>query len=157
MTDQLKLTSPAFNDGEDIPAKYTSDGENINPSLKISGVDEAAKSLVLIIDDPDAATDPDGPGKTFDHWVVFNIPTEITEIDENSFPKSATIGLNGINRNSYIGPAPPNGKHRYFFKLYELSDHLELAENSSKADVETAMAGKILSQTQLLGLYQRPV
>lgn len=118
----LTISSPVFGNNEYIPAKYTSDGDNINPPLEIGGVGEEAKSLAIIIDDPDAATDPDGPGKTFDHWVLFNIPPTTTTIAENSIPNGSIQGQNGMGKPSYIGPAPPNGTHKYYFRLYELSD-----------------------------------
>ncbi len=151
----LNITSTAFSNGERIPPRYSFDGDNINPPLQLSGVNPKAKSLVLVVDDPDAATDPDGPGKTFDHWVVFNIKPTITEVKENSQPDGSIVAKNGMGISSYIGPAPPNGEHRYFFKLYELLDTLDLNEQATKTDLEKAMEGKVLSSAQLMGIYQR--
>jgi Raf kinase inhibitor-like YbhB/YbcL family protein len=155
MNEQLQITSPAFKNGESIPSKYTADGQDINPPLAISGVSMDAKSLVLIMDDPDAATDPKGPGKTFDHWVLFNIEPTVTKIDENSVPAGAIQGENGMGESAYIGPAPPTGTHTYFFRLYELSDRLNLDQTATKEDVLTALKPLLLNQAELVGTYQR--
>ena len=133
---ELILTSPAFGNMEKIPVKYTCDGQKINPPLKISGVDDNAKSLVLIMDDPDA------PGGTFDHWLKFNISPSLTEIKEGIDPK-------------YIAPCPPDREHRYFFKLYSLDAMLDLKEGATKSQIESAMSSHILQQTALIGLYER--
>lgn len=151
----LRLTSPAFANEDDIPKKYTADGEDINPPLRINGQPEGAVSLVLIVDDPDAATDPKGPGKTFDHWVVFNIPAAINDIAENSLPDAATQGKNGYGKNQYAGPNPPTGSHRYFFRLYVLSAELDLDEDASKSDVLEVAEPLSLEQTELVGTYQK--
>ena len=155
MDEEIKLESPAFSYGGGIPEKYTSDGEDINPPLRISGVSEQAKSLVLIMDDPDAATDPDGPGKTFDHWIIFNIDPDTTYIDEGSVPAEAIQGRNGMGQSKYIGPAPPNGVHRYFFYLYELSDRLNLDESATKDELLKAIEPLIIAKTELIGKYQK--
>lgn len=155
MNDSLRLTSPAFKSGEAIPPRFTSDGDNISPPLMIDGVSDQAKSLALIVDDPDAATDPDGPGQTFDHWVVFNIPPTTTEIPEDSVPAGAVVGQNGMGSSQHVGPAPPNGTHRYYFKLYELSSPLDLDETATKEEVEAAMEGQVIGRTELVGTYQR--
>ncbi len=155
MDNNLTISSPQFSEGAFIPEKYTADGANINPPLAISGVSDRAVSLVLIVDDPDAATDPDGPGKTYDHWVVFNIPPSIKQINEDSAPEGSVIGKNGSGQNRYYGPAPPNGTHRYFFKLYGLSAKLNLDSNASKQDVENAMEGKVIQRAQLMAEYSR--
>lgn len=153
---ELSLSSPAFGHEADIPSKYTSDDENISPPLSIEGVGEEAKSLVLIVDDPDAATDPDGPGKTFDHWVLFNIPPNIRDISEGTTPEGAIIGRNGMGESKYIGPAPPNGTHRYYFHLYELSDTLDnLDEEATKDEVIDAIKHRTLRKTTLIGTYKR--
>ena len=107
------------------------------------------------MDDPDAATDPDGPGKTFDHWVVFNISPDTTYIDENSCPPEAVQGKNGMGQNKYIGPAPPNGVHRYYFSLYELSDNLNLDVSATKEDVLKAIEPLVIGKAQLIGKYQK--
>ncbi len=144
----LKLTSPAFENNKEIPSKYTSDGEDINPPLEIQEIPEGTKSLVLIVDDPDA------PIGTWVHWVLFNIPI-ISKIEENSIPNGAVQGLNDFRKQDYGGPAPPSGTHRYFFKLYALDTTLDLNEEFKKEDVERAIQEHILAQTQLIGLYSK--
>jgi len=136
MDKNLILTSPAFENMRKIPVKYTCDGQKINPALEISGVAENAKSLVLIMDDPDA------PMGTFDHWWKFNLPVTLTKIEEATDPK-------------YIPPCPPDREHRYFFKLYSLDTMLDLKSGASKKEIEKAMQGHILQQTELIGLYKR--
>jgi Raf kinase inhibitor-like YbhB/YbcL family protein len=151
----LAIGSPAFTDGGLIPIRYTADGDNINPPLVISGVGQQVRTLVLIVDDPDAANDPDGPGKTYDHWVVFNIPPKTRVIEEDSFPDNSVVGKNSSGKNSYFGPSPPNGTHSYHFKLYALSQPLTLNENVTKQDVEAAMEDKVIAQASLIGRYAR--
>jgi Raf kinase inhibitor-like YbhB/YbcL family protein len=145
----MKLTSPAFGNNQLIPAKYTCDGQDINPPLQISEIPEGAKSLVLIVDDPDA------PMGTWDHWIVWNIDPSISLIEENTVPKGAIEGLNDFGKTSYGGPCPPSGTHHYYFKLYALDRTLELDSSVKKKEVEKAMAGAILDQVELIGLYQR--
>lgn len=136
-----------FENNEKIPAKYTADGDDINPGLEISGVPENARSLVLIMDDPDA------PAGTWVHWVVYGIDPSTTSIKENSVPGS--LGINSWKKQSYGGPSPPSGTHRYFFKLYALDSELDLEEGASKEDVEKAMENHILDKAELIGLYSR--
>jgi Raf kinase inhibitor-like YbhB/YbcL family protein len=143
---ELEVTSPAFKHNGSIPSKYTCDGENVNPPLNIKGLPEATKSLVLIVDDPDA------PMGTWNHWVVWNIPPR-DKIDENTIP--GTEGINDFRRCSYGGPSPPSGTHRYFFKVYALDTVLDLSSNSKKRDVERTMAGHILAKGEIIGLYRR--
>ena len=145
----MKLTS-VFNQGEKIPAKYTADGENINPPLEISRVPSGAKSLVLIVDDPDA------PSGTWVHWVVINIPVSGSEfrIEKDSVPGLEC--MNDFRKVSYGGPSPPSGIHRYFFKVYALDiPDLKLKSSSEKADVEKAMNGHVLDKAELIGIYSR--
>lgn len=145
----LKLTSAAFANNGNIPSKYTCQGEDINPPLNISGIPANAKSLVLIIDDPDA------PSGTWDHWVVWNISI-VTKIEEDSVPMGAVQGVNSFSKNEYGGPCPPPGNaHRYMHKLYALDATLNLNKNSKKSDVERAMQGHILDQTTLVGVYKK--
>jgi len=144
--EELTITSPAFENKKLIPPKYTCDGEDVNPALLIKGIPEETKSLVLIVDDPDA------PMGTWDHWIVWNIPPT-NKIEENSVP--GTEGLNDFRRRSYGGPCPPSGTHRYYFKVYALDTKLNLGSNSRKKDVEKAMKGHILAQGELVGLYSR--
>ena len=146
---ELRITSSAFADGEAIPPKYTADGDDVNPPLIISGVPEGAQSLVLIMDDPDA------PMGTWDHWIVFNIPADTSEITEDSVPAGAIQGRNSWGRSDYGGPAPPRGTHRYFFKLYALDTKLDLPAGSKKTRLEAAMKGHILADAELIGLYSR--
>lgn len=146
---KMNISSPAFKDNERIPSQYTCDGENVNPPLEISDVPSEAKSLVLIVDDPDA------PGKTWVHWVVWNIDPTTTEILENSVPIRAVEGMTDFGKPGYGGPCPPSGTHRYFFKLYALDTLLDISSQATKADVEKAMEGHMLTQATLIGLYSR--
>jgi Raf kinase inhibitor-like YbhB/YbcL family protein len=143
---EIKITSPAFKNNAPIPKKYTCDGDDINPPLKLEGLPDEAKSIVLMIDDPDA------PMGTWDHWIVWNIPP-MGEIAENVVP--GVEGMNDFQRQSYGGPCPPSGTHRYFFKVYALKEKLDLDTNSRKSNVEKAMEGKILAKGELIGLYNR--
>ncbi len=152
----MKLTSPVFRENGTIPSKYTCDGENISPPLQISGVPKNAKVLVLIMDDSDI---PDFVKKKFnilvwDHWVVFNIPSETKDIVEGQNPKGI-LGRNTSGTNSYGGPCPPDREHRYLFKLYALDSELKLPAGVTKAEVEIAMAGHSLAEAVLLGRYAR--
>ncbi len=144
----MKIKS-IFANNERIPIKYTCDGDDINPPLEIFDIPENAKSLVLIVEDPDA------PIGTWDHWVLFNIDTAIAKIDEDSVPLNAVQGKNSWERNDYGGPCPPSGTHRYFFKLYALNTILDLNKNAKKVDVERAMRQHIIGKTELIGLYSR--
>jgi len=143
---ELTVTSPAFEKNKFVPAKYTCDGDDVNPPLTIEGIPEETRSLVLIVDDPDA------PMGTWDHWIVWNIPP-VGKIEENSVP--GTEGLNNFNKHSYGGPCPPSGTHRYFFKVYALDTKLELHPNTRKRNVERAMEGRILAKGEIVGLYGR--
>ena len=156
MAGTLQISSPAFAQNEAIPAKYTADGENISPPLEISSDSDEAESLVLIIDDTDAATDPHGPGKVYDHWVVFNIPPDTTYIAEGNVPSGAIQGANGAGQSRYTGPAPPTGTHRYSFRLYALRGELTLDHTATKEDVQEAMEPILISQAELVGTYRRP-
>ena len=142
----MNITSSAFQHNQMIPKKYTCQGEDINPPLDIAGIPSGAKSLVLIVDDPDA------PMKTWVHWVVFDIPVTQT-IAENSIPGKQ--GYNDFGRNDWGGPCPPSGTHRYFFKIYALDSTLNLKEGSKKQEVEKAMQGHLLGQAELIGLYKK--
>jgi len=150
----MKLSSSAFKEGESIPSKYTCDGKNINPPLEISEVPKEAKSLVLIMDDPDVPAFV-RKDRMFVHWVVFDIPVSVHSITENSSPQGKK-GINTEGELGYYGPCPPDKEHRYFFKLYALDTFLNLSEGSTKEDVEKKMQGHIIAQTQLMGRYNRP-
>lgn len=154
----LTLQSKAFKNGEAIPDKYTCQGENISPPLSWDHVPENTKSLVLIVDDPDAP-DPDAPMMTWVHWVLYNIPPDQRSLAEdcnsNNLPAGAKQGLNDWKENEYGGPCPPVGKHRYFHKLYALDTTLETIAVVTKGKLETMMAGHIIEQTKLIGTYQK--
>jgi Raf kinase inhibitor-like YbhB/YbcL family protein len=145
----LKISSSVFENNGNIPQKYTCDGKDVNPPLRIENVPPAAKSLVLIVDDPDA------PGGMWVHWVVWNIDPKTGEIKENTVPKGALQGINDFRKHDYGGPCPPSGTHRYFFKLYALDSLLNLSTNSRKTDIEKAMKGHIVAQAEIIGLYRR--
>lgn len=145
----MKLGSPSFEHNQSIPALFTCEGEDVNPQLDIADIPENTKSLVLIVDDPDA------PVGMWDHWVVFNIDPATKEIGENSVPEGAIQGVNSWGRNNWGGPCPPSGEHRYFFKLYSVDIELPLDETADKNDVEQAMNGHILDKTELIGLYKK--
>jgi len=151
----MQLTSTAFSEGGSIPAKFTCDDRNVSPVLTWSGVPTGAKSLVLIADDPDA------PGGTWVHWVLYDLPATTSELAEDApktqyLPSGAKQGLNDFKRLGYGGPCPPPGKpHRYFFKLYALDALLELKPGATKNEVERAMQKHILGQGQLMGMYKR--
>ncbi len=144
----MRLTSSAFADEGRVPVKYTGDGEDISPPLRIEGVPEEAKSLSLVVDDPDA------PVGTWDHWVVWNITPDTGEIKEGITPEGVS-GRNDWGRLGYGGPAPLSGTHRYFFKLYALDTMLDIQEGSTKEKLEDAMKGHILKKAVLMGKYSR--
>lgn len=145
----MKIESTVFKNNQQIPSKYTCDGENTNPPLEFSDVPEKAKSLVLIMDDPDA------PRGTFVHWVVFNIDPQTKDVAEGKVPDNGAEGVTSFGKQGYGGPCPPSGTHRYFFKLYALDEKLNLNRSAGKKEVESAMVGHILAQAELIGLYQR--
>ena len=144
---QLTVSSSAFENKQPIPKKYTCDAENINPPLTIKDTPAETKSLVLIVEDPDA------PIGLWIHWIVWNIPPTTATINENSVP--GTQGVNTSGKHNYGGPCPPWGTHRYFFKVYALDAKLDLRENSTKKDVEKAMQGHVVAQGELMGVYSR--
>ncbi len=151
---EIKITSSAFAEGGMIPSKYTCDGSKISPPLQWDVVPEDTKSIALICDDPDA------PIGTFVHWVIFGLPAETGELEENippdkTLPNGAKQGTNGFGRIGYGAPCPPGGTHRYFFKVYALDMELNLAAGATKSDLLNAMEGHILGQGQLIGKYKR--
>ncbi|ABQ25843.1 YbhB/YbcL family Raf kinase inhibitor-like protein [Geotalea uraniireducens] len=145
----LKITSPAFTNKGAIPARFTCDGQDLNPALAFDAVPVGTRSLALIVDDPDA------PVGTWVHWVVWNIPPQTREIKENSIPNGAVQGLNDWKRNRYGGPCPPSGTHRYYFKLYALDTTLDLPSSTTKTALERAMEGHILAKGEIMGTYRR--
>ena len=150
----MKLTSTAFKDGGAIPAKYTADGDDIAPALAWADVPKEAKTLALICDDPDA------PGGTWVHWVMYNIPAAVSGLPEGIpvqevLDNGARQGISDFKRPAYGGPAPPSGTHRYFFKLYALDTALKLEPKAVTKDVlVNAMAGHIIGKGQLMGTYR---
>ncbi len=144
----MEITSSAFEHEGKIPSRYTCDGEDISPPLEFADVPEEAKSLVLVMDDPDALAG------TFDHWLAWNIPANTKSIEEGKEPEGVQ-GTTDFGRKGYGGPCPPSGEHRYFFKLYALDTELDLPEGSSKEDLEKAMGGHIVEQAVLMGKYSR--
>jgi len=145
----MTITSPAFKNGDLIPSKFTCDGTDVNPALAIGNVPPEAKSLALIMDDPDA------PGGMWVHWVVWNIDPQTRDIGENSVPGGAKQGVNDFRKTPYGGPCPPSGTHRYFFKLYALDVLLDLGSGTTKGALEKAMKGHVLAQAELMGKYRR--
>jgi Raf kinase inhibitor-like YbhB/YbcL family protein len=151
----FELTSPAFEHSKPIPAKYTGDGEDVSPPLEWSGAPEGTVEFALISDDPDA------PGMTWVHWVIYGIPASNTGLPE-AVPKTGSLadgarqGMTDFGSTGYGGPAPPPGKdHRYFFKLYALDIKLDLGPGATKATLLAAMEGDVLDETQLMGTYRR--
>lgn len=143
----MRLTSNAFTDGEKIPDKYTLYGENRIPPIHFEDVPERARSLALIVDDPDA------PNGTFNHWVLFNMDPRTRDIKENSVPVMATQGRNDFGETEYDGPKPPSGEHRYFFKAFALNTVLPLSHGSKREDLEREMKGCVLESATLMGKY----
>lgn len=152
--DVMELTSTAFENGQPIPRRHSCDGPDLSPPLSWSGVPEGSQALALICDDPDA------PAGTWVHWVYFDIPASAGGLAEGvpADEKPATGGVQGRNdfrRIGYGGPCPPGGRHRYYFKLYALDAPLGLSPNSGKSEVESAIRGHVLADTQLMGTYSR--
>jgi Raf kinase inhibitor-like YbhB/YbcL family protein len=148
------LITSVFDAGQSIPVKYTCHGEDLSPPLKFFHLPNGVKSLALVVDDPDA------PNGTFDHWIVWNIPANLTQISEGA-PEFKTIephpsqGVNSYKQNGYRGPCPPPGKpHHYHFKLYALDTTLNIEEGSTKQALEQVMKGHIIDQTELVGVFQ---
>jgi Raf kinase inhibitor-like YbhB/YbcL family protein len=151
----MTISSSAFKEGELIPAKYTCDGQNVSPSLTFMGIPENTESLVLIVDDPDVPKNirPDG---MWTHWLVWNIPADISVVGEGNTPEGV-VGRNSSGDKKYTGPCPPDREHRYFFKLFALDTILDLdASSVSKTDLERAIEGHVLAEAQLMGRYNRP-
>jgi len=142
----MKITSPDFRNNEMIPKKFTCEGEDVSPCLVIESIPRQAKSLALIVDDPDA------PMGTWVHWVVYDMPPA-SRIEQNSIPGKQ--GTNDFGRRNYGGPCPPSGTHRYFFKIFALDAMLNLKEGLSKKELEHLLQGHILEKAELVGLYKR--
>jgi Raf kinase inhibitor-like YbhB/YbcL family protein len=144
--DQLKLISTVFGHNGHIPPKYTCEGENINPPLKVENIPDGTKTLALIVEDPDA------PRGVFTHWIIWNISPN-DAIAEKSNP--GISGTNSFGKKGYGGPCPPSGEHRYFFRVFALDDELGLLAGATKEDLLNAMKGHILASADLMGVYQK--
>lgn len=145
----MELTSNAFTHNGNIPTLYTCEGQDVSPPLRISNVPSNAKSLVLIVDDPDA------PSKTWLHWLVYNIDPSADDVSEGTVPEGGLEGETDFGSTEYGGPCPPSGTHRYRFKLYALDSSLDLDEGESFDVVEEAMHRHIIDETELVGLYKK--
>ena len=152
----LRISSPAFTDGGEIPASFTCEGRDLSPELLFEGAPEGTQSLALIVDDPDAP-DPAAPKMTWVHWVLFDLPADAAGLPEGvtTLPGGTKEGLNDWKRTGYGGPCPPIGRHRYFFKLYALDTNLTHLEQPTKAKLLQAMEGHILADAQIIGTYQK--
>ncbi|TFW33944.1 YbhB/YbcL family Raf kinase inhibitor-like protein [Massilia horti] len=154
----LSLTSADFHTGGSIPAVHTCDGADTSPALSWSGAPPETRSLVLILDDPDAP-DPAAPQRTWVHWVLYNMPPQASglpaAVSNTDLPHGTQVGLNDWKKSSYGGPCPPIGRHRYFHKLYALDVVLPDMGHATKAQVEKAMQNHVLAHTELVGTYQR--
>ncbi len=151
---EIKLTSSAFSEGQPIPRAYTCDGVNISPPLEWSGVPKTAKTIAIVCDDPDA------PGGTWVHWVLYNLPGDNIGLVENlpvteSLKAGGFQGSNDFGKIGYGGPCPPSGTHRYFFRVYAIDSELPLKAGATKAELMKAMEGHVLLQGQLMGTYRR--
>ncbi len=154
----LSLTSPSFSHQGMIPVRHTCDGKDFSPELTWTGIPENTKSLVLIVDDPDAP-DPQAPKMTWVHWILYNIPPVASKLPEQvmtaGLPSGTLEGINDWKRTGYGGPCPPIGIHRYFHKLYALDTLLPDLNQPTKAILEKAMQGHVIAQAELIGLYHR--
>ncbi|RME21473.1 MAG: YbhB/YbcL family Raf kinase inhibitor-like protein [Deltaproteobacteria bacterium] len=154
----LTITSPAFSDQGEIPRVFTCQGDDTSPPLAWSDAPDGTRSLVLIVDDPDAP-DPAAPKMTWVHWVLYNLPADSSGLPQGvspaALPPGTLQGLNDWKRTGYGGPCPPIGRHRYFFKLYALDTVLPDLGKADKAAVEKAMEGHVLDRAQLVGTYQK--
>jgi len=146
----MRITSPAFQNGEHIPHQYSRYGEDKSPPLHVEDVPSNARSLVLIVDDPDA------PRGLFTHWILFNIDQKTTDIGEDHVPEEARQGANSWGESHYGGPRPPSGEHRYFFHLYALDTELDLPRGSDRTVIENTMKGHVLDTAELMGRFATP-
>ena len=145
---KMKVTSSAFQEGANIPSKFTCDGADTSPPLQIADIPSEAKSLALIVDDPDA------PSGLFTHWLVWNIPPQTGSVREGSAPKGAQ-GANDFGKSGYGGPCPPSGTHRYYFKVFALDRELDLPSGAKRGQLDAAMKGHVVAQGELIGRYSR--
>jgi Raf kinase inhibitor-like YbhB/YbcL family protein len=145
---KMKITSSAFQDGGNIPSKFTCDGGDASPPLQIADVPSGAKSVVLVVDDPDA------PSGLFTHWMVWNISPQTNAIAEGTTPKGVH-GTNDFGKSGYGGPCPPSGTHRYYFKIFALDRELDLPSGAKRSQLDAAMKGHVVAQGELMGRYSR--
>ena len=154
----MNIFTKAFVNGGEIPQQYTCEGKNISLPLEWSGVPEEAKSLALIMDDPDAP-DPLAPQMTWVHWVFYNMPSNILYLPEGAsmhrMPPGTIEGINDWKKKGYAGPSPPKGRHRYFIKLYALDIILSPSDHADKRHIEAAMQGHVLASAERVGTYQK--
>jgi Raf kinase inhibitor-like YbhB/YbcL family protein len=154
----LTLTSPAFAEGAAIPRTHTCEGDDVSPAFEWSGLPPGTRSLVLIVDDPDAP-DPAKPQRVWVHWVLYNLPPDTTglpeDVDTEELPEGTGVGVNDWGRADFGGPCPPIGRHRYFHKLYALDVRLEGLRSPTTAAIETAMRGHVLGEATLIGTYAK--
>lgn len=146
----LKITSSTFGSGARIPARYTCDGANVNPPLRLEQVPAGTKSFVIIV------SDPDSPSGNFTHWIAWNIDGTLTDLREGETPPGARFGVNDFGHLGYGGPCPHVGEHRYFFRVYALNTLLDLPNGSTRAELELAVTDHILDKGELMGRYARP-
>jgi len=145
----MKLFSPVFANSSNIPVRYTCLGDGVNPPLSWDQIPVNTKSLVLIMDDPDAVNG------VFSHWILWNIPLVVVGVAESSVPDGAVVGVGTSGKNCYVPPCPPSGEHRYRFKLFALDKELFLSTNTEQKELEKAMGGHILDQAILIGLFKK--
>jgi Raf kinase inhibitor-like YbhB/YbcL family protein len=145
---KMKITSSAFQEGGNIPSKFTCDGGDSSPPLQIAEIPSGAKSLVLVVDDPDA------PSGLFTHWIVWNISPQTNAIAEGSAPKGVQ-GTSDFGKSDYGGPCPPSGTHRYYFKIFALDRELNLPSGTKRNQLDAAMKGHVVAQGELMGRYSR--
>jgi Raf kinase inhibitor-like YbhB/YbcL family protein len=154
----LAIRSPAFSPGGPIPVRHTGDGDDVSPPLEWSGVPKGAKTLALVVDDPDAP-DPRAPKRLFAHWVLYNLPPDARGLPEGvrtrDLPHGTRVGKNDWGRTAYGGPCPPVGQHRYFHKLFALDVVLDLVSPTAK-ELAHAIEGHVLATAEVIGVYQRP-
>jgi len=144
----IKVSSSAFTEGGSIPPKFTCDGEDTSPPLKIEGIPENAKAVVLIVDDPDA------PGGLFTHWLLWNIDPKTTSLEEGKAPAGMS-GSNDFSKSAYGGPCPPSGTHRYYFKGFALDQQLQLRAGAKRKEIDSAIKGHVIGQGELMGRYSK--
>jgi Raf kinase inhibitor-like YbhB/YbcL family protein len=145
---RMKITSSAFQEGGNIPSKFTCDGGDSSPPLRLAEIPSGAKSLALVVDDPDA------PSGLFTHWIVWNISPKTNAIAEGSAPQGVQ-GTNDFGKSGFGGPCPPSGTHRYYFKIFALDRELNLASGTKRNQLDAAMKGHVVAQGELMGRYSR--